>query len=66
MLRIWKWKTSGKKSKGWVYFAVPELPNSGPMSPDPTIERILAELKPEAAYFFADDGQRSGSLVFDD
>ena len=32
----------------------------------PTIERILAELKPEAAYFFADDnGQRAGSIVFD-
>ena len=32
----------------------------------PTIERILGELKPEAAYFFADDsGQRSGSIVFD-
>jgi hypothetical protein len=31
-----------------------------------TIERILAELKPEAAYFFADDnGNRSGSIVFD-
>jgi hypothetical protein len=31
-----------------------------------TIERILADLKPEAAYFFADDnGQRSGSMVFD-
>ncbi len=31
-----------------------------------TIERLLAELKPEAAYFFADDeGQRSGSIVFD-
>ncbi len=31
-----------------------------------TVERILAELKPEAAYFFADDaGQRSGSIVFD-
>ena len=31
-----------------------------------TIERILADLKPEAAYFFADDdGQRSCSLVFD-
>lgn len=31
-----------------------------------TIESILAELKPEAAYFFADDaGQRSGSIVFD-
>jgi hypothetical protein len=31
-----------------------------------TIEGILAELKPEAAYFFADDnGQRSGSVVFD-
>jgi len=31
-----------------------------------TIERILADLKPEAAYFFADDsGQRSGSIVFD-
>jgi hypothetical protein len=32
----------------------------------PTIEGILADLKPEAAYFFADDGgQRSGSIVFD-
>lgn len=32
----------------------------------PTIERILADLKPEAAYFLADDaGQRSGSMVFD-
>ena len=31
-----------------------------------TIEKILAELKPEAAYFFADDnGNRSGSIVFD-
>jgi hypothetical protein len=31
-----------------------------------TIERIMADLKPEAAYFFADDdGQRSGSVVFD-
>jgi hypothetical protein len=32
----------------------------------PTIERILADLKREAAYFFVDDsGQRSGSIVFD-
>jgi len=32
----------------------------------PTIERILADIKPEAAYFFADDnGQRSGAIVFD-
>ncbi|MGA9210839.1 MAG: hypothetical protein WB347_23825 [Terriglobales bacterium] len=32
----------------------------------PTIEQILADLKPDAAYFFADDsGQRSGSIVFD-
>ena len=31
-----------------------------------TIEEILADLKPEAAYFLADDsGQRSGSVVFD-
>ncbi len=31
-----------------------------------TVERILADLKPEAAYFFADDsGQRAGSIVFD-
>jgi hypothetical protein len=31
-----------------------------------TIDRILADLKPEAAYFFADDsGQRSGAIVFD-
>lgn len=33
---------------------------------DPGIERILADLKPEAAYFLADDhGNRSGSIVFD-
>ena len=32
----------------------------------PTVQRILAELKPEAAYFFADDnGNRSASIVFD-
>lgn len=31
-----------------------------------TIEKILADLKPEAVYFFADDeGQRCGSVVFD-
>ena len=31
-----------------------------------TCERILADLKPEAAYFYADDnGRRTGSVVFD-
>ena len=31
-----------------------------------TIERILADLKPEAVYFLSDDnGQRSASIVFD-
>ena len=31
-----------------------------------TVEKIVADLKPEAAYFYADDdGQRSGSIVFD-
>jgi hypothetical protein len=31
-----------------------------------TVEKILADLKPEAAYFYADDsGQRAGSIVFD-
>jgi hypothetical protein len=31
-----------------------------------TCERILADLKPEAAYFFADDnGNRTGSIIFD-
>lgn len=31
-----------------------------------TIEKILADLKPEAVYFYADDeGQRCGSAVFD-
>jgi hypothetical protein len=31
-----------------------------------SVEKILADLKPEAAYFFADDdGQRSASIVFD-
>ena len=32
----------------------------------PTVERILASIKPEAVYFFADDnGNRCGSVVFD-
>ena len=31
-----------------------------------TFQRIMEELKPEAAYFFAtDDGQRGGFMVFD-
>ena len=31
-----------------------------------TIERILADLKPEAAYFYADDhGRRCGAIIFD-
>lgn len=31
-----------------------------------TVEKILADLKPEASYFFADDnGRRSASIVFD-
>jgi len=31
-----------------------------------TVDRILADLKPEAVYFFADDsGNRSASIVFD-
>ena len=31
-----------------------------------TVEKLVAELKPEAAYFFNDDnGNRSGSIVFD-
>ena len=31
-----------------------------------TVEKILADLKPEAAYFMVDDnGNRSGSIVFD-
>ena len=31
-----------------------------------TVEKILADLKPEATYFFADDsGHRSASLVLD-
>ena len=30
------------------------------------VQKILADLKPEAAYFFADDhGNRSGSIVFE-
>ena len=33
---------------------------------DSTVEKILADLKPEAAYFFADDnGNGSGWVVFD-
>jgi hypothetical protein len=31
-----------------------------------TIEKLVSALKPEAAYFYADDdGQRCGSVVFD-
>jgi len=31
-----------------------------------TVEKILQDLKPEAAYFFVDDnGHRSGSIIFD-
>jgi hypothetical protein len=31
-----------------------------------TIQKILADLKPEASYFYADDnGNRAGSIVFD-
>lgn len=31
-----------------------------------TIESILAQIKPEAVYFYADDnGQRTGSIIFD-
>jgi hypothetical protein len=31
-----------------------------------TVERIVADLKPEAAYFFADDnGERCAAIVFD-
>jgi len=30
-----------------------------------TIETILAELKPEAAYFSDDNGKRTGFIVFD-
>lgn len=30
-----------------------------------TIESILADLKPEAAYFVADHGKRTGFIIFD-
>jgi len=30
-----------------------------------TIESLMAQLKPEAAYFMAWEGQRSGMMVFD-
>jgi hypothetical protein len=30
-----------------------------------TIQSILEDLKPEAAYFAADDGQRTGFIFFD-
>ena len=32
---------------------------------DPRIERILKEIKPEAAYFAEDNGQRTGYIFFD-
>jgi hypothetical protein len=31
----------------------------------PTIQRILDDLKPEAAYFSEDDGKRTGYIFFD-
>jgi hypothetical protein len=31
----------------------------------PTIQKILAELKPEAAYFTEDDGERTAWVFFD-
>jgi hypothetical protein len=31
----------------------------------PTIQKILADLKPEAAYFAEDNGMRTGFIVFD-
>lgn len=30
-----------------------------------TFDRLMAELKPEAAYFLTEDGQRAGVFVFD-
>ena len=30
-----------------------------------TIQRILAEMKPESAYFIEEDGERTGYIVFD-
>src|SRR5258707_15587780 len=31
-----------------------------------TVEQIVADLKPESAYFYADDsGRRAGSIIFD-
>ncbi len=30
-----------------------------------TIEALMEQVKPEAAYFFAEDGKRAGMLVFD-
>ena len=30
-----------------------------------TIESLLAELRPEAAYFWPEDGKRAGMMVFD-
>ncbi len=30
-----------------------------------SIESVLQDLDPEAAYFFAEDGKRSGMIVFD-
>lgn len=30
-----------------------------------TIETLMRELEPEAAYFFAEAGERSGMMVFD-
>jgi len=43
--------------------AANELARQGKLGP--TIQSILEDLKPEAAYFAADDGERTGFIFFD-
>ena len=50
-------------------FAIPVQKGNGAFadgSMGPAIERLLADLQPEAAYFMLTDGERSGLIFFEE